>query len=902
MPRHPTPDDWRSRTPLILRAAMECVVLVMVVFSPWAYGAEPQAFLTWIMYGLGLALVLWAACIVVEWRWSWRGGGVSVCLGGLFLLGVLQMIDLPPTLLGWLAPRTQELAVQLLPQSAEELPLGEARLPAVHPAGSAVSLYPARTRAEAVKLLAVVLLFAAVQHNLASAAALGRLSLLATVNGALLSLFALVQFFSSPSPNLVYWTYPTDGTVFGPFICRNHFPFYVNICAGLCVGQMIAVHRLRADAEAAAGVVDDGGRAWWLAPFRLLHDPAQLWLSIALALMVTAAVFSLSRGGALSLLGAGAICLAFKLVRSRRVSQLETIGLTMLLVLGLAMWFGLDAVEQRLSTVWRGTALEDGRAAFWRSGLLLLKDFPLVGTGLGTWGDMEPLQRASGDRPWTNSVHAHNDYIEALAEGGLVRFALSVLAIILVYRCAWRSLRRYRKRFEGGLIVGALFGFTTVVLHSFVDFGLHSPAIALLATVLAAQLCRPPRERQRRKKRRHSRRAEPHQEAGAAGTAGSMRPSLAPAIAAGALTLLAVFLGVESSSAARYEGYRLTGLGLADPRNPAAVEQQLLYLEAATQAAPGSAIVKVEYAEALLARHRQALAALEPQSRAFQGGATVLAGAALAGGGPGTGAAGFATLANVVAGPPPVSPAARADADRRYLVPALAQCLLARDLCPLSSEAQLWLAARADQFRRADPRAAYLRRATLLRPDNPEFWYLLVDQQLKDGSRTEAWANWRQALRGSEKHLKAILSRCRDELSTDEIVAQVLPPDPERLLAAAQALHPPPAPLARRRPLLEQALALLEQPGGLPAEKQHLKARVLKALARPADAADAYTAAVALAPDKTAWRFELAQLLYQQGQLQPALEQLQLVLVAQPNHPEARALADAVRREMAGVK
>src|SRR5713101_3858443 len=37
--------------------------------------------------------------------------------------------------------------------------------------------------------------------------------------------------------------------------------------------------------------------------------------------------------------------------------------------------------------------------------------------------------------------------------------------------------------------MGALFGFTALVVHSFVDFGLHIPAIAFLATVLCAHLC-----------------------------------------------------------------------------------------------------------------------------------------------------------------------------------------------------------------------------------------------------------------------------------------------------------------------------------------------------------------------------------------------------------------------------
>ena len=39
------------------------------------------------------------------------------------------------------------------------------------------------------------------------------------------------------------------------------------------------------------------------------------------------------------------------------------------------------------------------------------------------------------------------------------------------------------------LIFCALFGFTTLVIHSFGDFGLHIPAITLLATVLSAHLC-----------------------------------------------------------------------------------------------------------------------------------------------------------------------------------------------------------------------------------------------------------------------------------------------------------------------------------------------------------------------------------------------------------------------------
>ena len=43
---------------------------------------------------------------------------------------------------------------------------------------------------------------------------------------------------SSPK-DTVFWTFQTDGAVFGPFICRNHFAFYLNLCLGLTTGLFL---------------------------------------------------------------------------------------------------------------------------------------------------------------------------------------------------------------------------------------------------------------------------------------------------------------------------------------------------------------------------------------------------------------------------------------------------------------------------------------------------------------------------------------------------------------------------------------------------------------------------------------------------------------------------------------
>ena len=57
----------------------------------------------------------------------------------------------------------------------------------------------------------------------------------------------------------------TQGQVFGPFICRNHFPFFVNICFALGVGLFLSVRR-------------DPEGSWWN-PLELLNDPPALWVS-----------------------------------------------------------------------------------------------------------------------------------------------------------------------------------------------------------------------------------------------------------------------------------------------------------------------------------------------------------------------------------------------------------------------------------------------------------------------------------------------------------------------------------------------------------------------------------------------------------------------------------------------
>src|SRR5262249_39336907 len=171
-----------------------------------------------------------------------------------------------------------------------------------------------------------------------------------------------------------------------------------------------------------------------------------------------AIALSLSRGGLLAMLGAACVCLALGLWRSRRFAPAGSVALVAALTLLVLTAFGFTRIQARLATFWKGAAFEN-RMPMWSRVLPPAADFPLLGTGYGTFDFVEQMNRRTGVDTGYFFQHAHNDYLEALLEGGAVRLVLSLLAVALVFRAGVRAYARYGGRPTGGHVLGALFGF-----------------------------------------------------------------------------------------------------------------------------------------------------------------------------------------------------------------------------------------------------------------------------------------------------------------------------------------------------------------------------------------------------------------------------------------------------------
>jgi O-antigen ligase len=80
---------------------------------------------------------------------------------------------------------------------------------------------------------------------------------------------------------------------------------------------------------------------------------------------------------------------------------------------------------------------------------------------------------------------AHNDYLQTLADGGLLGGILGIAFLIILFGKGF-ARRETDDKFRRGVATGALAGCFAVLIHSFFDFTLHTTSNALLFLILAA--------------------------------------------------------------------------------------------------------------------------------------------------------------------------------------------------------------------------------------------------------------------------------------------------------------------------------------------------------------------------------------------------------------------------------
>ena len=144
---------------------------------------------------------------------------------------------------------------------------------------------------------------------------------------------------------------------------------------------------------------------------------------------------------------------------------------------------GSGSLGDKLSSV----GVSSDRLPAARATLAMAADYPLLGAGAGSFRSVFPAYKgdALGNAYFE---HAHNDYLEFLAEGGLVGLGLFVAAIACALGPAFAQARRRNSRAARAMAGGCGAGAVSLLVHGLYDFNLQIPANATVFMVVLA-LC-----------------------------------------------------------------------------------------------------------------------------------------------------------------------------------------------------------------------------------------------------------------------------------------------------------------------------------------------------------------------------------------------------------------------------
>ncbi|MFC1495571.1 O-antigen ligase family protein [Thermodesulfobacteriota bacterium] len=201
-------------------------------------------------------------------------------------------------------------------------------------------------------------------------------------------------------------------------------------------------------------------------------------------LILTALILSLSRSGWTSTL-IGLIFMSVVLLRSKYFIYKKSVigGIIGFVVLTLVILASTPVVE-RIRTLEEASEAPSlaGRARVWKGIIKEIKDYPLLGTGPGTFSTVFTQYQPAGQAVRYN--YAHNDYLHFISETGVFLMPIIIWMIIALYRKGFKKIKN-PSRLVRGTTLGAMAGITALLFHSIVDFNLHIPANAILFTILA---------------------------------------------------------------------------------------------------------------------------------------------------------------------------------------------------------------------------------------------------------------------------------------------------------------------------------------------------------------------------------------------------------------------------------
>jgi len=429
--------------------------IAVLLFSPLAFGTVEQWSYAVMEVVSVVVLLLVFLRIFQKKTFYYETPGIVPLL--LFLSYILlQVVPVPPQFIKLLSRSTYEIYKESL-------------LVADPSAWIPLSVNPKATLTEFFRFSSYAALYVVTVQLLTRKELLKRAVFIVVICASVLSFFGIIQHLISN--NKIYWfrELTQGGVPFGPYVNRNHYAGFMEMLFPLVIGLFLFYKPHVSYTSLREKLVE---------LFNLEKTNVYLLLGLSAVLIGTSVFLSLSRSGIISL-SVSMMFFGFMLLGQDIHRKRAMIIIIVCTLIALSVgWFGWGPIIERFKELYPVEGdISEFRPIIWNDSIQLLKDFPLAGSGFGSYVNIYPLYKTLTVKLVVD--HAHNDYIELLSNGGAIAFLLGIWFVATV---VIKSFRVYRKRHELlslYLFIGSLTGILSILVHSFTDFNLYIGANGL---------------------------------------------------------------------------------------------------------------------------------------------------------------------------------------------------------------------------------------------------------------------------------------------------------------------------------------------------------------------------------------------------------------------------------------
>ena len=128
------------------------------------------------------------------------------------------------------------------------------------------------------------------------------------------------------------------------------------------------------------------------------------------------------------------------------------------------------------------------RAAIWKFTLMMIKDNPLLGSGLGTFEYNTLKYQAKffeqGQNrtiyPYGFAEKAHNEYLQLWSELGIIGLSIFIWLMVSYFNYGIKMLQKAKDDYKQGILIGLMGAVVAILVDSLFGFPFHLPASIIL--------------------------------------------------------------------------------------------------------------------------------------------------------------------------------------------------------------------------------------------------------------------------------------------------------------------------------------------------------------------------------------------------------------------------------------